>query len=97
MRKKHRVLLLKVTKKAILILKFNKSEVIDEPDSGETYSDPEEIRIRVEDSSPEGDDYKGDFSGVPKSWVKKAELLKKKCGNQKEISNFCIRWKDKKW
>ena len=79
------------------ILKFNKSKVLDEPDSGETVPEPEEIRVRVPDSSPEGDDYKGDFSGVPKSWVKKAELLKKKCGNQEEISNFCLKWRNKKW
>ena len=73
------------------ILKFNKSKVLDEPDSGETDPDPKEIRIL------ERDDYEGNLSGVPKSWVKKMELLNKECRPQEEISNFCLRWRNKKW
>ena len=80
-------------------LKFKRSKVSDEPDSSEMAPDPEDLGIKIraiEDSSPKGNDYRGDLSEVPKGWVKMMELLKEKCGN-KEISNFCIRWRNKKW
>ena len=72
--------------------------VSDHPNSGEEGPDDTDYQYTITIDDLTEDKKKLDLSKYPKSWVKKYELLKRKCRkNQNKNTKLCRKWKEVHW